>query len=169
MSARGNNRSADIPVLDSKPKRALENPRSFPGDGQGAEGNLGEDWGMSDWQICAVPDSFIENKVGRQRQIPVNDIAKFAHFPVVDQGQKFVAGYCDDESRGHRLRLATAGTKVLLLDKKLYDPEFYYFTLLALEIPGRAYNRHFTTLTELMTAKTRVHAVEFTASHASRG
>ncbi len=124
---------------------------------------------MNDWQTCAVPDSFVKNKVGRQNQIPAKDITEIGRFPVVDQGQKFVAGYCDDESRvidfdlpliifGDHTRclkyvdfpfvLGADGTKVLLPNKKLYDPRFYYFALLALEIPSRGYNRHFTVLNE---------------------
>ena len=124
---------------------------------------------MSEWQTCAVPDSFVKNKVGRQNQIPAKEIAEVGRFPVVDQGQKFVAGYCDDESKvidfdlpliifGDHTRcfkyvdfpfvLGADGTKVLLPNKKLYDPRFYYFALLALDIPSRGYNRHFTTLSE---------------------
>lgn len=124
---------------------------------------------MTAWQTCAVPDSFVKNKVGRQNQIPAKDIAEVGRFPVVDQGQKFVAGYCDDERRvidfdlpliifGDHTRcfkyvdfpfvLGADGTKVLLPNKKLYDPRFYYFALLALEIPSRGYNRHFTILNE---------------------
>jgi type I restriction enzyme S subunit len=124
---------------------------------------------MSEWQTCAVPDSFVKNKVGRQNQIPAKEIAEAGRFPVVDQGQKFVAGYCDDESKvidfdlpliifGDHTRcfkyvdfpfvLGADGTKVLLPNKKLYDPRFYYFALLALEIPSRGYNRHFTMLSE---------------------
>ncbi|MBW8458129.1 MAG: restriction endonuclease subunit S [Thiobacillus sp.] len=124
---------------------------------------------MNEWETCAVPDSFIKNKVGRQNQIPAKDIAEVGRFPVVDQGQKFVAGYCDDESKiidfdlpliifGDHTRcfkyvdfpfvLGADGTKVLLPNKKLYDARFYYFALLALEIPSRGYNRHFTILNE---------------------
>jgi type I restriction enzyme S subunit len=124
---------------------------------------------VSEWQTCAVPDSFVKNKVGRQNQIPAKEIAEAGRFPVVDQGQKFVAGYCDDESKvidfdlpliifGDHTRcfkyvdfpfvLGADGTKVLLPNKKLYDPRFYYFALLALEIPSRGYNRHFTILSE---------------------
>lgn len=173
--------SADIPVRDvnsnrelenlngertflsaEHTNRGLENPRSL-------EGDPGEAWGMSDWQTCPVPDSFVKNKVGRQNQIPAKDIAEVGRFPVVDQGQKFIAGYCDDVSRvidfdlplivfGDHTRclkyvdfpfiLGADGTKVLLPNKKLYDPRFYYFALLALEIPSRGYNRHFTILNE---------------------
>lgn len=158
-----------VPVRNSKPGRGLENPRSFTADGQGAEGDSGETWNMSDWQTCAVPNSFVKNRVGRQNQIPAKDIAEVGRFPVVDQGQKFIAGYCDDENRvidfdlpliifGDHTRcikyvdfpfvLGADGTKVLLPNKNLYDPRFYYFALLALEIPSRGYNRHFTILNE---------------------
>jgi type I restriction enzyme S subunit len=124
---------------------------------------------MNGWQTCAVPDSIVGNKVGRRNQIPAKNIAEVGHFPVVDQGQKLVSGYCDDESRvidfdlpliifGDHTRcfkyidfpfiLGADGTKVLLPNKKLYDPRFYYFALLALEIPSRGYNRHYTILNE---------------------
>lgn len=111
---------------------------------------------MNDWQTCALPDSFVKNKISRRNQIPAKDIAEVGRFPVVDQGQKFVAGYCDDESRvidfelpliifGDHTRclkyvdfpfvLGADGTKVLLPNRNLYDPKFYYFALLALRSP----------------------------------
>lgn len=141
----------------------MENPPSC------LEGDSGEDWGKSEWQTCAVPDSFVMNKVGRENQIPAKDIAEIGRFPVVDQGQDFIAGYCDDGSKvidfdlpliifGDHTRcfkfvdfpfvLGADGTKVLLPNKKLYDPKFYYFAMLALELPSRGYNRHFKTLKE---------------------
>ena len=124
---------------------------------------------MSEWRTCAVSDSFVKNKVGRQNQIPAKEIVGFGRFPVVDQGQKFVAGYCDDESKvidfdlplivfGDHTRclkyvdfpfvLGADGTKVLLPNKKLYDPKFYFFALLTLDVPSRGYNRHFKVLCE---------------------
>lgn len=124
---------------------------------------------MIDWQTCAVSDSYVKNKVRRENQIPTKDIAKVGRFPVVDQGKEFLAGYCDDESRvidfdlpliifGDHTRcfkyvdfpfvLGADGTKVLLPNKTLYDPRFYFFALLALELPSRGYNRHFKTLKE---------------------
>jgi len=124
---------------------------------------------MSGWQTCAVPDSFVKNKVGRKNQIPAKDIAETGRFPVVDQGQDFISGYCDDEERlidfdlpliifGDHTRcfkfvdfpfvLGADGTKVLTPNTDLYDPKFYYFALIALELPGRGYNRHFKMLKE---------------------
>ncbi len=124
---------------------------------------------MSDWKMCSVSDSFVKNKVGRRNQIPAKEIAPAGRFPVVDQGQQFVSGYCDDSDRvidfdlpliifGDHTRclkyvdfpfiLGADGTKVILPDKKIYDPKFYYYALVALEIPSRGYNRHFKSLVE---------------------
>ena len=124
---------------------------------------------MSDWQTCAVSDSFLKNRVSRKNQILAKDIADVGRFPVIDQGQEIVAGYCDDENKvisfdlplivfGDHTRcfkfinfpfvLGADGTKVLIPNKQLYDPKFYYFALLALELPSRGYNRHFKMLKE---------------------
>ena len=124
---------------------------------------------MSDWATCAVLDSFTKMKVGRKHQILARDIAQTGEFPVVDQGQEFIAGYCDDREKlidfdlplvifGDHTRcfkyvdfpfvLGADGTKVLAPNKDLYDPKFYYFALMALEIPSRGYNRHFKMLKE---------------------
>jgi type I restriction enzyme, S subunit len=125
---------------------------------------------MSDgWKTCPVSDSFVKNKVGRRNQIPAKNIAAAGRFPVVDQGQQFVSGYCDDADKvidfdlpliifGDHTRclkyvdfpfiLGADGTKVILPDKKIYDAKFYYYALVALEIPSRGYNRHFKSLVE---------------------
>ena len=124
---------------------------------------------MSGWAACAVLDSFTKTKIGRKYQIPARDIAQTGEFPVVDQGQELIAGYCDDQEKlidfdlplvifGDHTRcfkyvdfpfvLGADGTKVLAPNKDLYDPKFYYFALMALEIPSRGYNRHFKILKE---------------------
>ena len=124
---------------------------------------------MSEWATCEVADSFVKTKVGRKHQIPAKDIAEVGQYPVVDQGQDFIAGYCDDVSKlisidlpliifGDHTRclkyidfpfiLGADGTKVLTPNKEFYNPKFYYFALLALEIPSRGYNRHFKSLKE---------------------
>ncbi|NTW84409.1 MAG: restriction endonuclease subunit S [Chlorobiaceae bacterium] len=125
--------------------------------------------GIREWKICSFSNSIIKNKVGREHQIPSKDIASVGLFPVVDQGQEFIAGYCDDESKvidfdlpliifGDHTRcfkfvdfpfiLGADGTKVLVPNKKIYDPKFFFFALLALELPSRGYNRHFKLLKE---------------------
>lgn len=128
-----------------------------------------EENGTSEWKKCPISNSFVKNNIGRKNQIPAKEINSVGLFPVVDQGQKFIAGYCDDESKvidfdlpliifGDHTRcfkyvdfpfvLGADGAKVLAPNKKLFDPKFYYFALLALELPGRGYNRHFKILKE---------------------
>ena len=101
--------------------------------------------------------------------MPAKEIAQNGRFPVIDQGQNFIAGYCDDSDKlidfnlpviifGDHTRcfkfvdfpfvLGADGTKILSPNRELYDPKFYYFALLSLELPSRGYNRHFKILKE---------------------
>ena len=107
--------------------------------------------------------------VGKENQILSSEIESNGRFPVVDQGQAFIAGYSDAEERviskglplvifGDHTRclkyvdfpfiLGADGTKVLKPRADLFDSKFFYFALLGLDIPNRGYNRHFTILKE---------------------
>jgi len=110
-----------------------------------------------------------KTKVGRENQILSADIQPSGRFPVIDQGQAFIAGYSDAEKRvigddlplvifGDHTRcvkyvdfpfiLGADGTKVLKPREDLFDPKFFYYALLSLDIPNRGYNRHFSVLKE---------------------
>jgi type I restriction enzyme S subunit len=88
--------------------------------------------------------------------------------PVVDQGQKFIAGWTSDEAFAIRenlpfivfgdhtrafkfvnfpFALGADGTQ-LLKPKPEFNPRFFYFGCLQLSLPNRGYNRHFTLLKE---------------------
>ena len=144
---------------------------SFQKSGIGAESkaDFGDDAVMNGWQRCSFPDSLVKSKVSKNNQIPKKKIIETGQFPVVDQGQRFIAGYCDDEDKlinfdlplvifGDHTRcfkyidfpfiLGADGTKVFSPNRELYDPKFYYFALLALDLPNRGYNRHFKLLKE---------------------
>jgi type I restriction enzyme S subunit len=90
-------------------------------------------------------------------------------FPIVDQGLKEVAGWTSNASlvydgplpavvfgdHTRALKLVEEpfvagadGVKVLVPDPALFDPQFFYFALRALDIPARGYNRHFAVLKE---------------------
>ena len=124
---------------------------------------------MSDWTQCTIPNSLVKAKAARKHQIPAKEIAQNGRFPVIDQGRNFIAGYCDDSDKlidfnlpviifGDHTRcfkfvdfpfvLGADGTKILSPNRELYDPKFYYFALLSLELPSRGYNRHFKILKE---------------------
>ena len=121
------------------------------------------------WPSIEFPEAVRKTKVGRENQVLSADIQPFGRFPVVDQGQAFIAGYSDVEERvirddlpmvifGDHTRcvkyvdfpfiLGADGTKVLKPKEDLFDPKFFYYALLSLDIPNRGYNRHFTVLKE---------------------
>jgi type I restriction enzyme S subunit len=121
------------------------------------------------WSSVEIQEAIRKTKVGRDNQILSSDIQPTGHFPVVDQGQAFVAGYSDEEGRvirddlplvifGDHTRclkyvdfpfiLGADGTKVLKPKEDLFDPKFFYYALLSFDIPNRGYNRHFTVLKE---------------------
>lgn len=118
-------------------------------------------WGEAPFEKCVkvVPE--------RKPSVPTSEYLRSGEFPVVDQGVGLVAGYTNDETRVYRDDLpmvvfgdhtraikyvdfpfATGadGTKLLRAKEDLLDPRFLYFSLLALDIPSRGYNRHFTFL-----------------------
>lgn len=124
---------------------------------------------MTEWSTCVVADSFVKTNISRKHQIPAKDIIGAGNFPVIDQSQDFIAGYCDDREKlidfdlpliifGDHTRcfkyvdfpfvLGADGTKVLSPNKDFFEPKFYYFALLALDLPSRGYNRHFKMLKE---------------------
>jgi hypothetical protein len=113
-----------------------------------------------EWKEVPFTGTLVRNSVGRENQILSSEIRPDGRFPVVDQGQAFIAGYCDDEKRvirddlplvifGDHTRcfkyvdfpfiLGADGTKVLKPDAKQFEPRFFYYALLNLEIPSRGY------------------------------
>ncbi len=124
---------------------------------------------MEGWEIIAFTDCLINNNVGKANQINASEIKKEGRYPVVDQGQDFIAGYSDEEDKlvkdglpyvifGDHTRcfkfvdfpfiVGADGTKVLSPNKDLFDPKFFFYQLLSLDIPSRGYNRHFKLLKE---------------------
>jgi type I restriction enzyme S subunit len=121
------------------------------------------------WDSIEFPKAIRKTKVARNRQVLSSEINATGRFPVVDQGQEFIAGYSDEEHKvirddlplvifGDHTRcvkyvdfpfiIGADGTKVLKPDTELFDPKFFYYAVLGLNIPNRGYNRHFTLLKE---------------------
>ena len=96
------------------------------------------------------------------------DYKSSGSFPIVDQGQRLVAGWTDDETGlisthlpvvvfGDHTRVfkyvdfpfvrGADGTQVLK-PKAGIDPLFFYYACEAIELPSRGYNRHFKALRE---------------------
>lgn len=123
----------------------------------------------SAWPEQAFDGAITRHSIGRQNQIVAGEYKARGLYPVVDQGQSFIAGFTDDENKlvsdglpyvifGDHTRcfkyvdfpfvLGADGTKVLKPNHGLFVPRFFYFALLDLKIPSRGYNRHFTVLRE---------------------
>lgn len=121
------------------------------------------------WPLIDFPAAIEKTAVGKENQILSSEIVPSGRFPVVDQGQTFIAGYSNAAERvireglpmvifGDHTRclkyvdfpfiLGADGTKVLKPRPDLFDAKFFYFALLSLDIPNRGYNRHFTILKE---------------------
>ena len=96
------------------------------------------------------------------------DYKSSGSFPIVDQGQRLVAGWTDDETGlisthlpvvvfGDHTRVfkyvdfpfvrGADGTQVLK-PRAGIDPLFFYYACKAIELPSRGYNRHFKALRE---------------------
>ena len=126
------------------------------------------------WKKYEFSDCLVDNNVGRANQINASEIKKEGRFPVVDQGQDFIAGYSDEENKlvknglpyvifGDHTRsfkfvdfpfiVGADGTKVLSPNKILFDPRYFYFQLLSFDIPSRGYNRHYKSLKEKVLQK----------------
>ena len=105
---------------------------------------------------------------GGNIKTPQNEFLRKGEIPVVDQGQKLVAGYVNDRARvcnarppvivfGDHTRaikyvdfefaMGADGTKVLI-PKLEADTKFLYYALRAINIPSAGYSRHYKFLKE---------------------
>lgn len=122
----------------------------------------------SKWDVVPFAETldsrrFSVAKIKRTDYLPQGEV------PVIDQGQEFIAGYWNDLKDAYdgplpvivfgdhtralkfldfRFVCGADGTKVLVPNQNLFDPEFLYYALGALALPSRGYNRHFRILKE---------------------
>lgn len=125
------------------------------------------------WKTVSFSECLEKVSFGREKQIKSKDYEKAGEFPIVDQGQSFIAGYTDDRSKvidsiqpyiifGDHTRilkyidfpiaLGADGTKIIK-PKKDFNTKFFYYYLRHLDIPSRGYNRHYSLLKEKTIAK----------------
>lgn len=121
--------------------------------------------GMTEWKTVPFDDAF-KDVTSKGNKIPQDSFQRFGKYPIIDQGESFIAGYLDDESLAwkenlpvvifgdhtrilkfidFRFVLGADGTKVLKPSKDLI-PKFAYYSLLHLNIPSAGYSRHFRFL-----------------------
>ena len=109
----------------------------------------------------------IEN-VKYTNKIQNNQFLKKGKYPIIDQSEKYIAGYWNDESDVFYIKkpvvifgdhtkhikyidfdfvLGADGVKILQ-PNMLWDPKFFYYTLLSIKIKNLGYARHFKELKE---------------------
>ena len=123
---------------------------------------------MTDWSQTTVENCLESLTLEKMPKVLSRDYKSSGSFPIVDQGQRLIAGWTDDEAGlisthlpvvifGDHTRAfkyvdfpfvrGADGTQVLK-PKSGIDPLFFYYACRAIEVPSRGYNRHFKALKE---------------------
>jgi len=128
-----------------------------------SESSLPTSWKYLEFEQCLKSERGV-----RASAVQQSDYQKAGKIPVIDQGQKSIAGYVDNDESLYRGQLPVVifgdhtrifkyvdfpfavgadGTKILTPNDKV-NGKFFYFTLSRLDIPNRGYNRHYKVLKE---------------------
>lgn len=129
---------------------------------------MGTQTSTKEWNKVLFSDCLQKVKIGREKQVKEKDYSKSGSYPIVDQGQSFIAGYTDDKNKvisniqpfiifGDHTRilkyidfpiaLGADGTKVIKPSED-FDTKFFFYYLKNIDLPSRGYNRHYTILKE---------------------
>jgi type I restriction enzyme, S subunit len=113
-------------------------------------------------------DDVFRDVSSKANKLDQSEFSRSGKYPIIDQGQDFIAGYTDDSTLlwtnelpiiifGDHTRIVkfidfpfvagADGTKVLEVDKNV-DTKFAYFALQNLDVPSAGYSRHFKFLKE---------------------
>ena len=129
----------------------------------------------SDWDSALVPAALDDEQpiIRPSIKIAARDYGQSGRVPIIDQSQNEIAGWTDNEAAvlsprrpvvvfGDHSRTfkyvdrpfaAGADGTLILNPSAEFDPKFLYFACLALDVPSRGYNRHFTLLKEMSVPK----------------
>ena len=118
---------------------------------------------------------WIENKfincIGKNplkiKGIPREKYQSIGKFPIIDQSDKFIVGYTDNEEKVYKIdypviifgdhtrifkyvdfnfAIGADGTQIIIPNPKKFIPKFFYFLMLNLKINNLGYSRHFKLL-----------------------
>jgi type I restriction enzyme S subunit len=122
-----------------------------------------------EWEVIPFTDSLGRRSGNIPDSIQRGEYKPTGKYPIVDQSEKYIAGYTDEAVRlyssdlpiiifGDHTRtfkfvdfpfaIGADGTKILNPNRDLFDPKYFYYYLFSLDIPSRGYNRHFKVLKE---------------------
>lgn len=123
------------------------------------------------WSSSEIPAALDQQQpiIRSPEKVAARDYLMSGRFPIIDQGKTRVGGWTDretivlrpkrpvvvfgDHSRTFKyvdFPFATGADGTLILNPSdKFDPEFFFFACLNLDIPSRGYNRHYTLLREM--------------------
>ena len=129
----------------------------------------------SNWKSVLVTAALDEDRpiIRPTVKTAARDYREAGAFPIVDQSQNAIAGWTDnaaavlrparpvvvfgDHTRAFKyvdFPFATGADGTLVLNPSLeFEPRFFYFACLGLDIAARGYNRHYTMLKEMNVPK----------------
>lgn len=110
-----------------------------------------------------------EDVTKKGTKIPTDEYLESGKYPIIDQGQAYISGYCNDDTGlfsdvpaiifGDHTRvlkyvdrpcfLGADGVKLLKAKDKTVDYKYLYYALCNAKIPNTGYNRHFKWLKEV--------------------
>lgn len=123
---------------------------------------------MAEWTTESIENCLSRLSLGTLTKLQTREYKAVGRYPVIDQGQSFIAGWTDDDSGlissnlpvvvfGDHTRAlkfvdfpfvrGADGTQVLK-PRDGIDPLFFYYACKSIDLPPRGYNRHFTVLKE---------------------
>jgi type I restriction enzyme S subunit len=129
------------------------------------------------WEVIKFENCIQKIKTGKAKQIPLKEYKLSGTYPIVDQGQSDIAGYTDNKEKvifdnlpfivfGDHTRivkfvdfsfsLGADGTKLIKPNPSEFLDIFFYYQMLALDIPSRGYNRHYSVLKEKKMVKPNI-------------
>lgn len=122
-----------------------------------------------DWETIKFESALSDNDFSRKNLLNSSEIKTKGLYPVIDQGQDYIAGYTNLAEKVYKVKEPVIlfgdhtrifkyidfpfvggadGIKVFSPSKDLFDPNYFYFALSHLNIPSRGYNRHYKLLKE---------------------
>ena len=122
-----------------------------------------------DWDVYEFESTLADNDFSRNNLIPSSEFKNEGKYPIIDQGQEYIAGYTDIEEKVYKVKEPVVlfgdhtrifkyidfpfvggadGIKIFTPNLKFYNPKFFYYALTHLKIPSRGYNRHYKLLKE---------------------
>ncbi len=119
-----------------------------------------------DWQEDKLINCIEKNPL-KIKGIPREKYQSVGKFPIIDQSDKFIVGYTDNEDKVYKIgspiiifgdhtrifkyvdfdfAIGADGTQIIIPNAKIFFPKFFYFLMLNLKINNLGYSRHFKIL-----------------------